>query len=140
MPKLPLYKPREISQKLISLGFILKRQKGSHCFYYNPQTKRSTVLPVHNNDIKKGLLAKILKDIGMDPEEFKKLSLLDRLINGYVCVSQLNFIPNVMVSLPEQAGKVEPLLIVLRYSLLATRNILYLKSYNLHPDILYFLL
>ena len=55
-------------------GFQLVRKRGSHKFFYHPETTRTTVIPVHNNeDVGPGLLRKILRDIEMDVNEFDEL-------------------------------------------------------------------
>jgi predicted RNA binding protein YcfA (HicA-like mRNA interferase family) len=55
------------------LGFVLKRQKGSHMFFEHPNG-RTTVVPNHPGEcIDKGLLQKILKhDVGISREEFER--------------------------------------------------------------------
>jgi len=55
-----------------TLGYICIRQKGSHRFYKHPMMHRYTTIPVHNIDLGKGLLRKILKDIDLTPELFIK--------------------------------------------------------------------
>lgn len=51
-------------------GFELRRQKGSHAFYFRESDKRATVVPIHNKDIGRGLLRKILNEIDMGVGEF----------------------------------------------------------------------
>jgi len=56
-------------------GFVFDRQaKGSHEIWYNPSTKRRTV--IHNHpavDIPRGTLLAIIKEAGLSLEEFLKL-------------------------------------------------------------------
>ncbi len=48
-------------------GFIFKRTKGSHQIYYNPNSNKTTVVPLHGNkDLKKGTFLTILKQAGID--------------------------------------------------------------------------
>jgi predicted RNA binding protein YcfA (HicA-like mRNA interferase family) len=48
-------------------GFVLKRSKGSHHIFYNPQTNKTTIVPVHGGrDLKKGTFLAILKQTGID--------------------------------------------------------------------------
>lgn len=55
------------------LGFELMRQKGSHAYYRHPDG-RATVLPVHRGeDIGRGLIRAILRDIEIAPEDFERL-------------------------------------------------------------------
>ena len=67
-------KYREIVKILKKLGFIEKRQKGSHLFLSH-QDGRTTVVPIHpSKSIGVGLLRSILHDVKISPEEFKKLT------------------------------------------------------------------
>ncbi|MFA6328789.1 MAG: type II toxin-antitoxin system HicA family toxin [Candidatus Micrarchaeia archaeon] len=63
-------KLREVLRALARLGFIKVRQKGSHARFKHPDG-RSTVVPIHNEkEIGRGLLAKIIRDCGVDAKEF----------------------------------------------------------------------
>lgn len=67
------YKPREVIKILVKLGFIEKRQSGSHMIMYN-QNKRTIIpMPMHCKDIKKGLMKGIIKQAESTEEEFGKL-------------------------------------------------------------------
>lgn len=58
---------------LKKLSFEKVHQKGSHAFYEH-RDGRTTVVPMHSGeDIGKGLLSEILKDIEMSVEEFNRL-------------------------------------------------------------------
>lgn len=73
MSNLPTLKAKKLIKFLEKLGFILIRQKGSHCFYRHPDG-RSTVIPMHpGEDIGRGLFLDILKDIKLSPKDFLKL-------------------------------------------------------------------
>ena len=67
-------KPRALIRVLEDLGFrLLRKSKGSHWQFEHPDGRRTTV-PVHSGrDIGPGLLRKILRDIGITPEELRKL-------------------------------------------------------------------
>ncbi|MBN2224333.1 MAG: type II toxin-antitoxin system HicA family toxin [Deltaproteobacteria bacterium] len=56
---------------ITKLGFVLKRQRGSHMFFKHPDG-RTTIIPNHPGEvIDRGLLAKIVKkDLQMSKEEF----------------------------------------------------------------------
>ena len=71
--KIPLLKAKDVVKILEKLGFIFKRQKGSHMFFEHPDG-RTTVIPNHPaEDIDRGLLNKIIKqDLQMSREEFLK--------------------------------------------------------------------
>ena len=70
MSRLTPLKPTEVIRILNRLGFEGIRQKGSHIFFRHPDG-RSTVVPFHKGeDISRGLLNSILKDIELSWEEF----------------------------------------------------------------------
>ena len=74
MVKLSPLSAKKLIKILISFGFEEIRHKGSHIFFYNPTTHLSTTVPIHGSeDIGIGLLRKILRDTGIDLEEFKKV-------------------------------------------------------------------
>ncbi len=51
------YKPKELLKVLHKLGFILKRQRGSHAILQHPDG-RMIVLPMHQATIKTGYTTK----------------------------------------------------------------------------------
>ncbi|RJQ31976.1 type II toxin-antitoxin system HicA family toxin [Candidatus Parcubacteria bacterium] len=71
--KLPSLKHRKVIVVLKKLGFEEVRQTGSHLILVNQETKKIISVPVHNKDLKKGLLAGIIKQAGLTTEEFAKL-------------------------------------------------------------------
>lgn len=73
MSRLPPVSPRRMCQILDGLGFELSRQKGSHLFYQHPDG-RATVVPYHaGEDLGRGLVRSILRDIEMSREAFLEL-------------------------------------------------------------------
>jgi predicted RNA binding protein YcfA (HicA-like mRNA interferase family) len=62
----------ELVKKLQRLGCEFKRQaSGSHEIWFNPRTHRSTSIPHHTSkDIGKSLVAKILRELEIDREDF----------------------------------------------------------------------
>jgi len=46
-------------------GFEKLRQNGSHLVMHNASTKRTTVVPMGNKDLRKGLEREILKQAGL---------------------------------------------------------------------------
>jgi predicted RNA binding protein YcfA (HicA-like mRNA interferase family) len=68
-----MLKPRELIRALERAGFqLLRKSKGSHWQFEHPDGRRVTV-PVHRGrDLGPGLLRKILRDIEIEPEEFRK--------------------------------------------------------------------
>ena len=73
MPKLVTISGKELCKLLEKLGFQVVHQKGSHVRYKHPDG-RLTVVPVHaNEDLGKGLLNEILKQIKLEREDYEKL-------------------------------------------------------------------
>ena len=71
MPKLPVLKPKEAIKALEKSGFVFTRQKGSHKIY----TKGNllVVVPYHNKDLKPKTLKHIIKQSGLNLEDFIEL-------------------------------------------------------------------
>jgi predicted RNA binding protein YcfA (HicA-like mRNA interferase family) len=72
MTNWPTLKSLEIARGLKKAGFHITRQKGSHARFEHADG-RATTLPVHaDQDIGRGLFRKILRDVEMSIEDFKK--------------------------------------------------------------------
>ena len=67
------FKPREVVSILKKLGFVEKRQTGSHVILYHQDKKKIIPIPMHAKDLKKGLLRGVIKQAGSSEEEFLKL-------------------------------------------------------------------
>jgi predicted RNA binding protein YcfA (HicA-like mRNA interferase family) len=73
-PKLPQIKAKELIRVASKLGFEFDRQSGSHAIYYRKPDKRRIVVPIHpGKDLKPKTLFGIIKDMGLEVEEFRKL-------------------------------------------------------------------
>ena len=73
MSKLPRPRAKQVIAALRRVGFEVIRIRGSHHFLRHPDG-RATVVPVHAGEhLGPGLLGKILTDIEMSREDFKKL-------------------------------------------------------------------
>lgn len=73
MSRLPTLSARKVCRILERLGFEPVRQRGSHVYYRHPDG-RATVIPVHpGEDLGRGLLRSILRDIEISREDFLKL-------------------------------------------------------------------
>lgn len=73
MGRLSGFKYRQIAKRLKQLGFIFDRQAaGSHEIWFNPGTNRYTTIPNHPGDMPEGTLRAILKQAGIEPDEFLK--------------------------------------------------------------------
>jgi len=67
------FKPKEVVSILQRLGFLKKRQTGSHLIMFHPESQIVTPVPMHTRDIKKGLMKGIIKQANSTEEEFIKL-------------------------------------------------------------------
>lgn len=73
MKKLNPISPEKLLKILKNQGFEEIRQKGSHKFLRDSEG-RTTVIPFHKGEkIGKGLLLKIINDIGITRDEFLEL-------------------------------------------------------------------
>jgi predicted RNA binding protein YcfA (HicA-like mRNA interferase family) len=71
MGRLSGFKYREIVSLLKKFGFEFYRQAaGSHEIWYNPVTNRFTTIPNHTGDMPEGTLRAILKQAGINPDDF----------------------------------------------------------------------
>ncbi|MEE9259988.1 MAG: type II toxin-antitoxin system HicA family toxin [Candidatus Scalindua sediminis] len=75
MSSLPVLKPTDVIRKLRKAGFVFDRHaKGSHEIWYNPDSRRRTVIPNHpGKDIPKGTLRAIIQQTGFTIDEFIRL-------------------------------------------------------------------
>jgi len=71
--KLPVIRPKHLIKILEKKGCIFKRQSGSHRIFYCPENKKIITVPMHAEDIKKGLLRSIIKELNLSVEEFINL-------------------------------------------------------------------
>lgn len=57
--------PKQMVKLLEKNGFIKKNKNGSHQKMFNPKSKKTTIVPMHNKDLGKGLESDILKQAGL---------------------------------------------------------------------------
>ena len=70
-PKLPQVTSQKVIKIFAKLGFIERRQSGSHKVFRHPENKRIVIVPVHGGSIlKKGTLNNIIKQSGLTRDEF----------------------------------------------------------------------
>ena len=71
MGRLVGFNYRQITKKLRKFGFSYNRQAaGSHEIWHHPETHKHTTVPNHSGDMPEGTLRAILKQAGVNPEEF----------------------------------------------------------------------
>ena len=58
-------KPKDMIKLLKQNGFEEIGSNGSHRKLYNPNTKKTVIVPYHNKDLKTGLENAILKEAGL---------------------------------------------------------------------------
>ena len=74
MGRLSGFRYREIVARLRRFGFEFKRQAaGSHEIWFHPVTGKYTTIPNHPGDMPEGTLRAILRQAGVDPDEFLKV-------------------------------------------------------------------
>jgi predicted RNA binding protein YcfA (HicA-like mRNA interferase family) len=68
------FRYREVARRLRALGFAFDRQAaGSHEIWHNVSTQRYTTVPNHPGDLPEGTLRAVLKQAGINPNEFLKV-------------------------------------------------------------------
>ena len=70
---LPGVRAKEVIKALEQAGFEFQRQTGGHVSLRNSETQRTTVVPVHSQELPRWLLKKIIKDAGLSEDEFREL-------------------------------------------------------------------
>jgi predicted RNA binding protein YcfA (HicA-like mRNA interferase family) len=71
MDRLAGFRYRDIIKRLKLFGFEFYRQAaGSHEIWHHPRTNRFTTIPNHTGDMPEGTLRAILKQAGIDVNEF----------------------------------------------------------------------
>jgi predicted RNA binding protein YcfA (HicA-like mRNA interferase family) len=71
--KLPTIKAKDMEKVLFKMDFYFVRQQGSHKIYKHSDGRWTTLSFHSGEDIGRGLLRKILKDLETTREEFLKL-------------------------------------------------------------------
>lgn len=67
------FKPKEVVSILQKLGYIKKRQTGSHLIMLHLILKIIIPVPMHSKDLKRGLLFGIIKQAKSTEKEFIRL-------------------------------------------------------------------
>jgi predicted RNA binding protein YcfA (HicA-like mRNA interferase family) len=71
--KLPAITPKELVRVAERLGFIFRRQSGSHAIYVRPNDRARIVVPMHRGDVKRKTLRAIINDLRISVEEFAEM-------------------------------------------------------------------
>ena len=71
MGRLAGFRYRDVVRRLRTLGFAFDRHAaGSHEIWFNASTRRTTTVPNHPGDLPEGTLRAILRQAGVEPDEF----------------------------------------------------------------------
>jgi predicted RNA binding protein YcfA (HicA-like mRNA interferase family) len=74
MPEINPISGKVLLKKLEKHGYGLVKTRGSHHFLLHSTTKVTTTIPVHNNtDLDRGLIRKIIRDLKISVEEYKRI-------------------------------------------------------------------
>ena len=73
MSKLPVIKPKQLIKALKRVGYYVDHQTGSHVILYKDDKSPPVSVPMHNKDLRKGTLGKILKQCDLTPGRLKRL-------------------------------------------------------------------
>ena len=71
-PKLPAVSARQLVRVAEKLGFVFRRQRGSHAIYVRPADGARVVIPMHGGDLKPKTLRAIVRDLKIAFEEFSE--------------------------------------------------------------------
>ncbi|MDR1100769.1 MAG: type II toxin-antitoxin system HicA family toxin [Clostridiales bacterium] len=70
MPKIPIIKSKDLLKLLLAYDCELIRINGSHHRLRNKSNGLFGTLPVHNKEQKKGMFVAILRELGIDLNDF----------------------------------------------------------------------
>jgi predicted RNA binding protein YcfA (HicA-like mRNA interferase family) len=71
--RLPTVTSKQLVKVLERAGWQLSRTSGSHHYFVHPDKRRAVVVPVHPGDLKRPLVAGVLRDAEISREEFVRL-------------------------------------------------------------------
>jgi predicted RNA binding protein YcfA (HicA-like mRNA interferase family) len=69
-PKLPTATAKDLVRVAERLGFVLRRQRGSHAIYVRDSDRARVVIPMHKGELKRKTLRAIIQDLKITVEEF----------------------------------------------------------------------
>ncbi len=70
MSRLANINHKKVIKVLKKIGFEGKRQTGSHLILRNKETNKIIVVPIHNKDLKVGVVRVIIKQSNLSKEDF----------------------------------------------------------------------
>lgn len=72
-PKLPATSAKDLVRVAERLGFVFRRQSGSHAIYVRSSDQARVVIPMHKGELKRKTLRGIIQDLKVSVEEFANL-------------------------------------------------------------------
>ncbi len=69
-PKLPTATAKDLVRIAERLGFVFRRQRGSHAIYVRHSDQARVVIPMHTGEVKRKTLRAIIQDLKISAEEF----------------------------------------------------------------------
>ena len=72
-PKLPATSAKDLVRVAERLGFVFRRQSGSHAIYVRSSDQARVVIPMHKGELKRKTLRGIIHDLKTTVEEFANL-------------------------------------------------------------------
>jgi predicted RNA binding protein YcfA (HicA-like mRNA interferase family) len=72
-PKLPSTTAKDLVRVAEKIGFIFRRQSGSHAIYVRSADQARVVIPMHRGELKRKTLRAIIQDLKITVEEFTDL-------------------------------------------------------------------
>lgn len=71
--ELPAVTAKQAARIAERLGFVLRRQHGSHAICVRASDKARVVIPMHSGDLKRKTLRGIIEDLRIGVEEFRQM-------------------------------------------------------------------
>ena len=72
-PKQPAATAKDVVRVAERLGFVFRRQRGSHAIYVRQSDQARVVIPIHKGELKRKTLRGIIQDLKVGVEEFARL-------------------------------------------------------------------
>ena len=69
-PKQPAATAKDLVRVAERLGFVFRRQHGSHAIYVRPSDQARVVIPMHKGELKRKTLRAIIQDMKTSVDEF----------------------------------------------------------------------
>lgn len=72
MPRLPSLTPKEVVRALEHAGLHIVREGANHTVLWREGLARTVTVPRHKREMSRGLLASIIREVGLTQDEFRK--------------------------------------------------------------------